>query len=391
MPSEAPLISSLLIKPAGPDCNLACGYCFYRPAAGLYPRIPHPRMTTEVLRAVVSQYMPLSDTPAFCWQGGEPTLMGLDFFRAVVALQQQLGRRGQVVGNSLQTNGVLIEDEWARFLARYHFLVGISLDGPAEIHDHYRRSRRGEPTLDQVLAGLRTLQRHQVEVNALCMVTPRSAGRGREVVEFLRELGLEYLQFIPCVEKSPTTGQLREYGLRPEQYGEFLCEVFDLWLAADRSFQVRIFDDLLCAELGLDHLRSCEFRSRCGDYVVVEHNGDVYCCDFFVDEAHKLGNLTRQPLTELVARPEFAAFAAAKGDYGGDCLGCQWLYLCHGGCQRHRIFAGDCVQSPSYLCAGLQRFYAHALPRLAPVVAELRHQTQQQALQRAAEEEANHE
>ncbi|MEI6501631.1 MAG: radical SAM protein, partial [Armatimonadota bacterium] len=203
------MISSLLIKPAGPDCNLACRYCFYRPALGLYPQTPHPRMSVEVLRAVVGQYMamawtegPHAQPAAFCWQGGEPTLMGVDFYRTVIALQKKHGHSGQVVANSLQTNGVLIDDEWARLLARYRFLIGVSLDGPPEVHDHYRVNRGGEGTLARVLRGLKTLQRNGVESNALCLVTSHSASRARVIWEFLREQKLEYLQFIPCLERA---------------------------------------------------------------------------------------------------------------------------------------------------------------------------------------------
>jgi uncharacterized protein len=226
------MISSLLIKPAGPDCNLACSYCFYRPALGLYPDTPHPRMSAEVLREVVRQYMALSwaegsqapQPAAFCWQGGEPTLMGVDFYRTVIALQKKHGHSGQVVANSLQTNGILVDDEWARLLARYRFLVGISLDGPAEVHDHYRLNLGGAGTLQRVLRGLKTLQRNQVETNALCMVTSWSARRARLVYEFLREQKLDYLQFIPCLERSlAQDGSLAEFTITPQQYGEFLC------------------------------------------------------------------------------------------------------------------------------------------------------------------------
>lgn len=410
------MISSLLIKPAGPDCNLACSYCFYRPALGLYPEAPHPRMSLEVLREVVRQYMamawekagpdaggeaadmrPLRESApaAFCWQGGEPTLMGVDFYRTVIALQKKHGHSGQVVANSLQTNGMLIDEEWARLLARYRFLVGVSIDGPPEVHDHYRLNMGGQPTLTRVLRGLKTLQRHQVEANALCMITSFSASRARIIWDFLREQKLDYLQFIPCLERnegwhgqsagpanSSEHGQKTDHGTRspdlapfaitPEQYGEFLCEILDLWWPERETMHVRVFDDLLADLLGVPESKTCEFRPRCGDYLVVEHNGDVFDCDFFVDREHQVGNLMRTPLAELAQAQSFREFAQAKSCYGGQCQGCEWLSLCCGGCQKHRLFGEGKIEAPSYLCAGYRQLFEHALPRLRGLAEENR-------------------
>lgn len=408
------MISSLLIKPAGPDCNLACSYCFYRPALKLYPQTPHPRMSVEVLRELVRQYMALAreqhgsglearTTPergpspaAFCWQGGEPTLMGVDFYRTVIALQKKHGHSGQVVANSLQTNGMLIDEEWARLLARYRFLVGVSLDGPAEVHDHYRQNMGGAGTLARVLRGLRTLQRNGVESNALCMITSYSASRARIIWDFFAEQKVDYLQFIPCLERNIGTDtifpdqpppeaalsekivsvpifprDLAEFAIRPEQYGEFLCEVFDLWWPERERVHVRIFDDLLADLLGVPESKTCEFRPRCGDYLVVEHNGDVFDCDFFVDREHLVGNLMETPLATLAEAPAFGEFAAAKNCYGGQCQACEWLSLCCGGCQKHRLFGEGKVEAPSYLCAGYRQLFAHALPRLREIVNEM--------------------
>jgi uncharacterized protein len=367
-----PPLSSLLLKPAGPDCNLACGYCFYRPAAALFPRDPHPRMTHDTLRAVVSQYMLLSETPAFAWQGGEPTLMGVEFFRTVVALQQKHGHPGQVVANSLQTNGVLLDDEWARFLARYRFLVGLSLDGPAEIHDHYRRHRNAQPSLAEVLSGLATLRRHEVETNALTLVTARSLSQVATIYAFLRDQGLEFLQFIPCVEKSPRSGRPLEFCVEPRAYGDFLCHLFDLWLPEHETVHIRLFDDLLASLLGRTESLSCTFRDHCGDYVVVEHNGDVFCCDFFVDEAHCLGNLSHQPLSSLLESPHFVEFAAAKRRFAARCRACSWLPLCQGGCPKHRGFVSSADSADQYLCAAYEAFFTYAVPRLQPLVDRLR-------------------
>jgi uncharacterized protein len=309
--------------------------------------------------------------------------MGVDFYRTVIALQKKHGHSGQVVANSLQTNGVLINDEWARLLARYRFLVGISIDGPAEVHDHYRLNAGGAGTLARVLSGLKTLQRNGVESNALCMVTAHSASRARIVWEFLGQQKLEYLQFIPCLEREPSgatateagwkargPGSLAEFAITPEQYGDFLCEIFDLWWPERETRHVRIFDDLLADLLGAPESKTCEFRPRCGDYLVVEHNGDVFDCDFFVDREHQLGNLLATPLAELAEAPAFEAFAAAKSCYGEQCLGCEWLSLCCGGCQKHRLFGAGKPDAPSYLCAGYRQLFDHALPRLREIARE---------------------
>ena len=417
------MISSLLIKPAGADCNMACSYCFYRRAAGLYPATPQPRMSPEVLRELVRQYMALSwaasehvvgfsrsrpeaasgsgepshgppaacGQAAFCWQGGEPTLMGLPFYRQVVALQQKFGHPGQIVGNSLQTNGLLINDEWARFLARYRFLIGLSLDGPPEVHDHYRLSLGGQPTQRQVVRAWRVLQQSHVETNILCMATAHSADRTGLIFEYLYELGARFMQFIPCLEQHPRGERERSHGeplpytISPEAYGDFLCAAFDAWRPYRREVSVRLFDDIVSHLTGHEELVSCEFRPRCGDYLVVEHNGDLYTCDFFVDAAHALGNLMAQPLAEVAAGADFAAFAAAKGEVSQGCEECEWLSFCQGGCQKHRLFAQrvetSCAREdtrahaasphPTYLCEAYRRFFAHAVPALREVVAEM--------------------
>ena len=260
MPSVPP-ISSILIKPAGPDCNLACDYCFYRPKAVLYPDGPPVhRMTEAVLEAVVGQYMSLAGPrPVLAWQGGEPTLMGLDFYRAAVEFEQRLGKPGQVVGNGFQTNGVLLDDEWARFFARYKFLVGVSLDGPRELHDLHRRDASGAPTFERVMRGIDALRRGGVEFNVLCMVTRESVGRPEELFEFFLAKDLRHLQFIPLVEPGAEPLTAAEFSVAPEDYGEFLCRLFDLWAGEwPPPLGIRIFDELLSAYAG-QPAPSCTF------------------------------------------------------------------------------------------------------------------------------------
>ncbi len=359
--SSVPPISSILLKPAGPDCNLACDYCFYRPKAALYHDAPVHRMTETVLEAVVGQYMGLAGPrPVLAWQGGEPTLMGLDFYRAAVEFEQRLGVSGQVVGNGFQTNGVLLEDEWARFFARYKFLVGVSLDGPPELHDLHRRDASGAPTFDRVMGGIDALRHGGVEFNILCMVTRESVRRPEELFEFFVADDLRHLQFIPLVEPGPDPLSAASISVAPDEYGEFLCRLFDQW-ASDwpPPVSIRLFDELLAAYAGRP-APSCTFAEACGTYCVVEHNGDVYACDFMVEPRWLLGNLLERPLGEILSSPEFRDFAARKSDYGEQCLACRWLSMCHGGCQKHRLITSPDVAAPSYFCAAYQQLFSHS-------------------------------
>jgi len=386
------MFSSLLIKPAGPDCNLACSYCFYRPKAHLYPHTKKPRMSAEILRELVRQYLSMAweqyaaptnlaaqekenrqrtekppsgqKAAAFCWQGGEPTLMGLDFFRHAVALQQKFGRAGQIVANSLQTNGMLLTDEWARFLSRYRFLVGLSLDGPPEIHDVYRRGQTGQPTQRLIVRAWRLLQSHNVETNILCMITSQSAPHARRLFSYFYELGVRFMQFIPCLEWHPHTGSPLPYTVSPQQYGEFLCELLEVWRPYAREISIRVFDDILARLLGHEELVSCEFQPACGDYLVVEHNGDIYACDFFVDREHYWGNIAHTPLEDIPHLTAYKNFSAEKSVFAPECEACSWLRFCQGGCPRHRRFGSRPQPSPTYLCAGYQLFFAHAIPTL---------------------------
>jgi len=366
---------TVLIKPAGPDCNLACRYCFYSPKAALYPDTTRHRMSPETLERFLSEYLPVAGlNPTFGWQGGEPTLMGLDFFRKAVSLQRRLGQDGQVVGNGLQTNGALIDREWAGFVARWKFLVGISLDGPAEVHNRYRVNHGGQPSLDLILKGLRHLQRQGAEFNALVMVTSYSAPRADEVWDFLVGLGVRHLQFIPCVEADPQTGELSEFTVSPDAYGDFLCRAYDRWVADDApNVFVRDFDDLL-HQYVRGTSPTCLFQERCGSYFVLEHNGDVYACDFFVEPEWRLGNVMKTPLTELVSGPLFGQFADRKAELGETCQACEWVSLCHGACPRHRLFRGGQISDPSYLCAGYKQLFAHTKPAMEQLVEELRPQ-----------------
>ncbi|HID06893.1 MAG TPA: radical SAM protein [Armatimonadetes bacterium] len=224
-----PILKSILVKPAGPDCNMNCTYCFYLHKANLFPETRIHRMSVEVLEQFILQYMPIAGAqPSFCWQGGEPTLMGLEFFERVVHFQMKYGLDGQAVGNSIQTNGLLIDDDWARFMHEYRFLVGVSLDGPQEIHDYYRRDRGGHATFERVMKAIDVLRGHDVEFNILCVINDVNVRHPDALFQFFIEHDLRFVQFIPCVERDTQTGNIADFSVSPEAYAEFLCRAFDL-------------------------------------------------------------------------------------------------------------------------------------------------------------------
>lgn len=362
---------SLLIKPAGPDCNLRCEYCFYLPKHAIYPGGGH-RLSREVMHRLIGEYMEIAgDNPSFGWQGGEPTLLGVDFFRSVVAVQLQKARPGQSIANGLQTNGMLINDEWARFFRRYNFLIGVSLDGPKHIHDHYRRTPTGDSTWDRVMRSTDILYRNGAEFNVLCMVTAYSGDKAGEIYDFYMQHNLRYLQFIPCIERDPETGDLSPYNCTPRQFGEFLCTIFDRWQAesAPRTY-VRMMDDLLMVYLGHE-CPSCDMRRTCADYLLIEHNGDVYPCDFFVEPEYRLGNVMEAPLREIALSEKFMQFRFSKTPAGSSCEFCPWFGQCHGGCQRHRLTGLGAINGPSYFCESYRMLFEHSDARLKEMAREL--------------------
>jgi len=354
-----PQARSLLIKPVSGDCNLHCGYCFYhdRPTDP-YRDQRRRRMSAAVLDALMAQGMALDPRQAtFGWQGGEPTLAGLDFFREVVRLQQKHGVSGQSVSNGLQTNALLIDAEWARFLRSYRFLVGVSLDGPATYHDAYRRTPGGQPTHADVLAQLRLLRRYGVECNVLIVVNRVTARHGPEIYDYLLHEGFPYMQFIPCVEVDPATGRPTDFSVEPDAFGDLLCALFDRWYNGGwPEASVRDFDAILAAYAGQGAPLCC-YQERCGDYLVVEHNGDVYPCDFYVREERRVGNILDTPLARLFASPAVERFAAHKAAPRPECRTCPWQAYCHQGCPR---FLGIEGRGEHYLCRAYRRFFAHS-------------------------------
>lgn len=363
---------SLLVKPVSADCNLRCRYCFYLDHLHFYPDEAVHRMSDATLERLVASYL-ATDQPtySFVWQGGEPTLLGLDFFRRVTDLQQQHGRPGSVVANGLQTNATLITDELARHLAKYRFLVGVSLDGPAQVHDAYRHTGAGAGTHAAVMRGIDRLRRAAVEFNVLTLVTAANVGRAREVYRYLCDQGLLFHQYIPCVEFD-AAGQLQPYPVTGEAWGLFLCELFDEWHPRDtRRVSVRLFDSII-HKLVLGRPTDCTMDNDCCRCLVVEYNGDVFPCDFFVQRELKLGNIHTDTWEQLRQSPTYAAFGRRKLSWPDACAGCQYLDLCHGGCPKHRSVTADAAEEQNVLCAGWKRFFQHAAPHLERLAAQVR-------------------
>ena len=365
--AAAPAAFHAMAKPCGAACNLACAYCFYLPKRELYPG-SSLRMSDELLEAYVRQLIEAHRSPevTFTWQGGEPTLMGLDFFRRAVALQERYRRPGTRVRNALQTNAVALDDEWCRFFRDHDFLLGVSLDGPRHCHDAYRRDPGGAPTFDRVMDGVALLRRHGVEFNVLTCVHAANAGSGLEVYRFLRdEAGAAVVQLIPVVEPvipgSSGTGRVTDRSVTGKQYGEFLIAVFDEWVRRDvgRVF-VQLFEVALGIWFGVPSAL-CVHAETCGDAVALEHNGDVFSCDHFVERRWRLGTIAETPLGELVGSPRQRAFGEAKrGSLPRCCQGCAVRFACNGGCPKDRLLAApDGERGLNWLCEGYRAFFTH--------------------------------
>lgn len=357
-----------MAKPIGPLCNLNCAYCYYLEKTALYPNKKNFRMQPEVLERFVAEYIQaMRHLPEihFTWQGGEPTLLGLAFFERVVALQEKHRPAGVRIHNSLQTNGVLLDDAWGEFLNGHDFLVGVSIDGPPELHDVYRRDRGGRPTAEAVLRGVRILRRFEVPFNALVCVHRANADSPLEVYRYLKSIGATFMQFIPIVRAvGEKSNDIAPYSVRPEQYGRFLIEIFDAWLARDvgRVFIQIIESTLSSVVYGRPTL--CVFSETCGNALAIEHNGDLYACDHFVDAEHRLGNIMELPLHELAHSRRQQEFGLAKRDtLPSTCRDCEVLQLCRGGCPKNRITTSPTGEPGlNDLCTGYKAFFKHVQP-----------------------------
>ncbi len=394
----------VMAKPAGSSCNLDCKNCFYLSKETLPGGPGTGQMSDEILETFIRQYIDANSSPevVFSWQGGEPTLRGLEFFRRVVELQKKYVKSGQRVENDLQTNGVLLNEDWAEFLKEHRFLVGLSIDGPRELHDRYRVNKGGAPTFDKVMAAANLLRRVGVRFNTLTCVHRYNAERPLDVYRFLRrELDSTYIQFIPIVQirgferiapntwdaaRLPTVGSpqskpdhpdsiVTDWSVDPERYGYFLSRVFDEWKKRDLGkVLVNHFETLVAQHLGLPS-QICIYHEFCGKGVALEHDGSVYSCDHYVYPEYRLGHLNENAVGDLVFSQQQVKFGYAKSNkLPRYCRECDFLRDCWGECPKNRLLrTPDGEPGLNYLCSGLKKFFKHALPDVEQIAASIRH------------------
>ena len=367
----------IMVKPVGSACNLRCDYCYYLEKQHLYANEGRQMLSDELLERFIREYIESQTTPEvlFTWHGGEPLVRPLAFYEKVVRLQQRYAR-GRRIANSLQTNGTLINDDWARFFHDQGWLIGVSLDGPEAYHDAFRRTRGGGPSFRNVIRGIDILNRHAVEWNALAVANRLNGDHPLSFYRFFKNIGCRYIQVTPVVERLAhhddgrqlaslvDEGQLAPFSIRPKQWGNFLCTIFDEWVRHDVSmFFFNIFDATLANWVGVAP-GWCTMAKHCGHAGVMEHNGDVYSCDHFVFPEYKLGNIHEQSLVEMMYSERQRRFGRAKADsLPTQCRECQWLNACHGECPRNRfIHTANGEPGLNYLCEGYRQYFSHVAP-----------------------------
>ncbi len=388
IPADELKYFQVMAKPSGPICNLDCEYCFYLEKEKLYPGNNNFVMQEDVLEAFIKQQIEELDisTASFVWQGGEPTLLGVDYFRKVVELQRKYAN-GKKIENSFQTNGILLDDEWCSFFSQNNFLVGISIDGSQPLHDKYRVHKGGKPSFEKVVNGINILKKHNVEFNTLTVVNRVNSYYPIEVYNFLKDAGSRYMQFIPVVERISETENMQlvlpdfngdarvtDWSVEPEQYGSFLCEIFDEWVRTDvGEYFVQIFDVALESQLGMQQ-SLCVFSETCGKELAIEHNGDVYSCDHYVYPENKLGNIINEPLESMVYSKQQIGFGQnKKSSLPKYCRDCKVKYACNGECPKHRfIETPDGERGLNFLCISYKKFFSHIEPYMKFMANELR-------------------
>lgn len=369
----------VMLKPAGAHCNLACKYCYYLEKNNLYQNSHRHLMSDEMLEQFTREYIEAQTMPQvlFTWHGGEPLMRSIDFYKKALALQKKYAH-GKQIDNVIQTNGTLLTDEWCEFFAKNHWLVGISIDGPQEYHDHYRVTPAGKPSWEKVMQGIQLLKKHRVEWNAMAVVNAYNAEHPLEFYHFFRDNGCQYLQFTPIVERltEHEDGRtlasladdreipLADASVTPQQWGNFLCTIFDDWVRHDvgKTF-VEIFDCTLANWMGVLP-GICAYSKECGHAGVMEHNGDVYSCDHFVFPEYKLGNIREQSLIDMLYGEKQQAFNRLKHtSLPRQCKECDMEFACHGECPKNR-FEKDKYGEPglNYLCQGYYQYYSHVAP-----------------------------
>lgn len=378
----------VMLKPAGAHCNLACKYCYYLEKSKLYATSQRHLMTDEMLERFTQEYIEAQTMGQvlFTWHGGEPLMRSIDFYKKALTLQQKYAR-GRHIDNVIQTNGTLLTDEWCEFFAQNHWLVGISIDGPQQYHDHYRQTSTGKPSWERVMHGIRLLNKHHVEWNAMAVVNAYNADHPLEFYHFFKEHGCQYLQFTPIVERltahsdgrtlaslaDQTDIPVADFSVTAEQWGTFLCTIFDEWVRRDvGSIFVEIFDCTLANWMGVAP-GICSYSTHCGHAGVMEHNGDVYSCDHFVFPTYKLGNIRDHTLVEMLYGEQQQAFSRLKhASLPRQCKECDMEFACHGECPKNR-FLHDRYGNPglNYLCRGYYQYYTHVAPYMDLMKREL--------------------
>ena len=361
-------------KPAGAICNLGCRYCYYLEKEHLYPEGESLRMADDILEEYIVQH--ISAFPGsvirFSWHGGEPTVLGLDYFRKIVALQRKHRPASRRILNGIQTNGTLLDEDWCRFLAAEGFAVGLSLDGPQEMHDRYRVTKNQKPTHEQVMRGYELLRRHRISCDILCVVNAHSVQYPTQVYRFFKQIEAKYVTFLPLVEPQPgAQGGVSHRTVPADALGVFLCAIFDEWRDRDVGrIKVQIFEEAARTAFGQEHAL-CIFRKTCGDIPVIEHNGDFFPCDHFVDAEHCPGNIQETPLVELLESPTQRAFGQAKLDtLPRYCRTCEVRDMCNGGCPKNRFLqTPDGEEGLNYLCEGYKSLFTHCQPFVAELAA----------------------
>ena len=377
----------VMLKPAGSLCNLRCKYCYYLEKNALYTEQKNHVISDEMLDKFIREYIEAQTSPdvLFCWHGGETLMRPISFYRRAIELQRKYAR-GRRIDNTIQTNATMLTDEWCEFFRENNFLVGVSIDGPQEFHDEYRRTATGKPTFHKVMQGIRLLNKHNVEWNALAVVNDFNADYPLEFYNFFKEIGCHYIQFTPIVERRierndglslapgmEEGGELVDFSVTPEQWGKFLCTIFDEWVRHDvGTYFIQIFDATLAnwasVQPGL-----CSLAKECGHAGVMEFNGDVYSCDHFVYPEHLLGNINEKTITEMMYGEKQREFAKLKHELlPQQCRECPVEFACHGECPKNR-FTRDKYGNPglNYLCKGYRQFFEHVKPYMDFMKGEL--------------------
>ena len=368
-----PMRFNMMFKPVGAECNLGCSYCYYQDKVRLYDE--HSYLSMDCLEKVIKEYIDInaSEQIVFDWHGGEPLLLGLDYLKKIVEIQRKY-RGNKHIYNTIQTNATLLTADFAAFFKENNFLVGVSIDGPQDIHDKFRKDKGGNPTFLKVMRGVELLHRYAVDFNTLTTISKAGEGRGLEVYSFLKNIGSHYMQFMPVYEyvdnknniASPDDKQsaLASWSVSPIEYGKFMCDIFDCWVRNDvGSYFVNLFDSTLANYCGMNP-GTCVYSETCGANAVMEHNGDIYPCDHFVYPRYKLGNVKESSLREIVSSENATRFGIDKrNSLPAQCLRCEYYFACHGECPKHRFAKSDKNESGlNSLCEGLYYFFSHVDP-----------------------------